>query len=96
MAENFGTFWLPRDKIHKAHEHHAPSNPHPWNRTVARCGNHVLHVNWRFEFYDEVPVHGASYLGRATSERDAINKWKNYLMQLGVRWEDGGIEYAEG
>ena len=33
--EPFSTYWLRRDEIHKAHEHHAPSNPHPWNRTVA-------------------------------------------------------------
>lgn len=83
-----GTFWLPPSQIHKAHEHHAPSNPHPWNRTVARCGKHVLHVNWRMEFWDVIPVHGATYLGKAKSRDDAISRWKNFLLSIGERAEN--------
>lgn len=83
-----GTFWLPPSQIHKAHEHHAPSNPHPWNRTVARCGKHALHVNWRMEFWDVIPVHGATYLGKAKSRDDAISRWKNFLLSIGERAEN--------
>lgn len=88
MAEPFSVFWLRRDEVHKAHEHHAPSNPHPWNRTVARCGKHALHVNWRMEFWDVIPVHGATYLGRAKSRDDAISRWKNFLLSIGERAEN--------
>lgn len=83
-----GTFWLPPSQIHKKHEHHSPSNPHPWNRTVARCGKHVLHVNWRMEFWDVIPVHGATYLGKAKSRDDAISRWKNFLLSIGERAEN--------
>ena len=76
---------------HKRHDSPKPSNPHPWNRLVATCHDHRLQVNWRMEFWDVVPVHGACYLGKARSTREAISKWKNHLISIGVRAEDAEV-----
>lgn len=83
----WGNNWL-SNNVHGRVDPTPPSNPHPWNREVGHCGDHRLQVNWRMEFWDVVPVHGAVYLGRARSSRDAFSRWRNYLMTIGERAEE--------
>lgn len=62
----------------------------PWERRLAECHGHVCMVNRNadvFDLVDGVRV----YVGHAFSDRDAISRWKNFLMPLGVRTEDADV-----
>lgn len=71
-----------------------PENPRPWSRVLATCHGHELRINRNMEFYDRFPPHGGAYLGRARSDEDAVSRWKNHLLSMGVRVEDA--EVADG
>lgn len=87
VASGYGA-WLPPDAVHGAYREGDRTNPHPWSRVIGTCGRHQCRLNWRGEFWDHVPVHGATYLGKAQSKRDAFNRWKNHLMTIGERAEE--------
>ena len=78
-----------RSETHGAAEKSGPTNVGNWSRNIAECDYHVCHVNRVREVYDSFGGQ-YHYVGKCKSDKDAISKWKNYLLSSGVHHENVG------
>lgn len=83
-----GMFAL-RSETHGAADISGPTNVGNWSRDIAECDYHVCHVNRVREVYDSFGGQ-FHYVGKCRSDKDAISKWKNYLLSSGVHHENAG------
>ena len=78
-----------RSETHGAADISGPTNVGRWARDIAECDYHVCHVNRTREVYDSFGGQ-FHYVGKCKSDKDAISKWKNYLLSSGVHHENVG------
>lgn len=57
-----------------------------WSREIATCDGHTCSLNRWGDVFDRFD-NELFYVGRAYGDRDAVSRWKNYLMSIGVHTE---------